>query len=98
MLAGTVATIPMLFIGGVVLSMQKDVMLSLLLMVFIPIIVFVVIRVGKKVLPLWDQSDLYIDKQNAIMRERLRGIRVIRAFNSEGRAWRPISAMTMTAS
>lgn len=85
MLAGTVATIPMLFIGGVVLSLQKDVALSLLLMVFIPIIVFVVIRVGKKVLPLWDRSDLYIDKQNAIMRERLRGIRVIRAFNSEGR-------------
>ena len=85
MLAGTVATIPMLFIGGVVLSMQKDVALSLLLLIFIPVIVFVVIRVGKKVLPLWDRSDLYIDKQNAIMRERLRGIRVIRAFNSEAR-------------
>lgn len=85
MLAGTVATIPMLFIGGVVLSMQKDVTLSLLLLFFIPIIIFVVIRVGRKVLPLWDQSDLYIDKQNAIMRERLRGIRVIRAFNTEDR-------------
>ncbi len=94
MLAGTVATIPMLFIGGVVLSMQKDIMLSLLLMVFIPIIVFVVIRVGKKVLPLWDQSDLYIDKQNAIMRERLRGIRVIRAFNSEGREHERIADAT----
>lgn len=94
MLAGTVATIPMLFIGGVVLSMQKDVMLSLLLMIFIPIIVFVVIRVGKKVLPLWDQSDLYIDKQNAIMRERLRGIRVIRAFNSEGREHERIADAT----
>ena len=34
-------------------------------------------------LPLWKKSDLYIDKQNGIMRERLRGIRVIRAFNSE---------------
>ena len=83
MLAGTVATIPMLFIGGVVLSMGKDVVLSALLLLFIPIIIFVVIRVGRKVLPLWERSDQYIDRQNAIMRERLRGIRVIRAFHSE---------------
>ena len=83
MLAGTVATIPMLFFGGVVLSMRKDVMLSLILLAFIPIILLTVILIGKKVLPLWDRSDEYIDKQNGIMRERLRGIRVIRAFNSE---------------
>lgn len=83
MLAGTVATIPMLFFGGVVLSMRKDVVLSLILLAFIPIILLVVIFIGKKVLPLWDRSDEYIDKQNGIMRERLRGIRVIRAFNSE---------------
>ena len=83
MLAGTVATIPMLFFGGVVLSMRKDVVLSLILLAFIPIILLTVILIGKKVLPLWDRSDAYIDKQNGIMRERLRGIRVIRAFNSE---------------
>lgn len=85
MLAGTVATIPMLFVGGVVLAMRKDVMLSLILMVFVPIIILAVVFIGKKVLPLWDESDRYIDKQNAIMRERLRGIRVIRAFLSEPR-------------
>lgn len=83
MLAGTVATIPMLFFGGVVLSMRKDIVLSLILLAFIPLILFTVILIGKKVLPLWDRSDKYIDKQNAIMRERLRGIRVIRAFNTE---------------
>ena len=83
MLSGTVATIPMLFIGGFVLALSKDVVLSLILLVFIPIILVAVYFIGKKVLPLWKRSDLYIDKQNAIMRERLRGIRVIRAFNSE---------------
>ncbi len=94
MLAGTVATIPMLFIGGVVLAMRKDVVLSLILMAFIPIIVVAVILVGKRVLPLWEKSDLYIDKQNAIMRERLRGIRVIRAFNSEDREHQRIDEAT----
>lgn len=83
MLSGTVATIPMLFVGGVVLAMRKDVVLSLILLAFIPVILVAVIFVGKKVLPLWEESDRYIDRQNAIMRERLRGIRVIRAFNSE---------------
>lgn len=83
MLCGTVATIPMLFIGGVVLAMRKDVRLSLILLAFIPVILLGGWLAGKKVLPLWKKSDLYIDKQNGIMRERLRGIRVIRAFNSE---------------
>ncbi len=83
MLCGTVATIPMLFIGGFVLALSKDVVLSMILLAFIPIILLAVYFIGKKVLPLWERSDLYIDKQNAIMRERLRGIRVIRAFNSE---------------
>lgn len=85
MLCGTVATIPMLFLGGVILSMSKDVLLSLILLIFIPLIVVIVLAIGRKVLPLWKRSDLYIDRQNAIMRERLRGIRVIRAFRSEDR-------------
>ncbi len=85
MLCGTVATIPMLFLGGVILAMAKDVVLSLILLIFVPIILVIVLAIGRKVLPLWKRSDLYIDRQNAIMRERLRGIRVIRAFRSENR-------------
>ena len=82
-LCGTVFMIPVLFFGGVILAMMKDVWLSLLLLVFVPVILAVVLRVGKKIVPLWEKADEYIDKQNAIMRERLRGIRVIRAFNAE---------------
>ena len=85
MLCGTVATIPMLFLGGVILSMAKDVFLSLILLFVIPVILVIVLAIGRKVFPLWKRSDKYIDRQNAIMRERLRGIRVIRAFRSEER-------------
>lgn len=94
MLAGTVATIPMLLLGGVILSMCKDVTLSLFLIAFIPVILIVVILIGKRVLPFWEMSDEYIDKQNGIMRERLRGIRVIRAFNSEPREQKRIADAT----
>lgn len=82
-LCGTVITIPVLFFGGVILSMLKDVTLSLTMLAFVPLILVLVAVLGRKIVPLWEQSDEYIDKQNAIMRERLRGIRVIRAFGAE---------------
>ena len=82
-LSGTVVTIPVLFFGGVILAMRKDIFLSLLLLAFIPVIFAVVLLVGKRIMPLWEKSDEYIDKQNAVMRQRLRGIRVIRAFGAE---------------
>ncbi len=96
MLSGTVATIPMLFVGGIVLAMAKDVTLSLILLIFVPVILCIVILIGRRVLPLWERSDLYIDKQNAIMRERLRGIRVIRAFRKENHEHERIAEATHT--
>lgn len=93
-LSGTVITIPVLFLGGVVLAMRKDVMLSLTMLAFVPVILAVVIIVGKKIVPLWMKSDEYIDIQNGLMRERLRGIRVIRAFNAEPKEHERIAEAT----
>ena len=95
-MSGTIITIPVLFFGGVILSMMKDVTLSLTLLAFIPVIMAVVIATGKKILPLWEKSDEYIDIQNGIMRERLRGIRVIRAFNAEDKEHERIADATRT--
>lgn len=82
-LCGTIVMIPVLFIGGVVLAMRKDVLLSMLMLLVVPVIMAVVLLVGKRIVPLWEKADEYIDKQNSLMRQRLRGIRVIRAFNAE---------------
>ncbi len=90
-LCGTVMMIPVLFIGGVVLAVRKDALLSLLMLAFVPVIMAVVLRVGKQIVPLWEKADEYIDKQNDLMRQRLRGIRVIRAFNAEDREHGKIS-------
>ena len=94
MLSGTVATIPILFLGGVLLALRKDVVLSLVMFAFIPFILLAVILVGRKVVPLWINSDKYIDRQNAILRERLRGIRVIRAFLAEPREHKRLADAT----
>ena len=56
-----------------------------MLLAFVPLLTLIVVLLGKRVLPLWGKSDDYIDVQNALLRERLRGIRVIRAFNTEKR-------------
>lgn len=84
-LCGTIVMVPVLFLGGVLLALSKDVLLSLLMLLFVPVIMVVVLLVGKKIVPLWERADEYIDKQNSLMRQRLRGIRVIRAFNAEDR-------------
>lgn len=93
-LSGSLTTIPILFFGGVILSLRKDALLSLLMLAFVPAIVVIVFIVGKKIVPLWEKSDEYIDKQNHLVRQRLRGIRVIRAFNAENKEHDQIAEAT----
>lgn len=76
-------TIPVLVIGGTVLALMKNVWLALIMFSCTPILIVALIIVSRKIMPLWDTADKYIDKQNSIIRERLMGIRVIRAFNRE---------------
>lgn len=83
LISGSLITIPVLLIGGVVLVMRKDVTLSLVLLAFVPLVFVAVLPISKTVHPLHRESDRYIDIQNDLMRERLHGIRVIRAFGRE---------------
>lgn len=94
MLSGSVVTIPVLFLGGVLLAMRKDTVLALIMLVFVPVVFVIVTVIGRKIEPLWVISDSYVDKQNDIVRERLHGIRVIRAFNSEPREHKLIDEAT----
>ena len=94
MLSGSVVTIPVLFLGGVLLAMRKDAVLALIMLVFVPVVFIIVTAVGRKIEPLWVISDSYVDKQNDIVRERLHGIRVIRTFNSEPREHKRIDEAT----
>lgn len=95
-LCGTIITIPVLFFGGVILALLKDVTLALTMLAFVPIIFVLVIVLGRKIVPLWEKSDEYIDRQNDIMRERLRGIRVIRAFGAEDKEHGRVADATRT--
>ncbi|MEA4966148.1 MAG: ABC transporter ATP-binding protein [Oscillospiraceae bacterium] len=94
LVSGSIVTIPVLFVGGTALAMWKDATLALILLAFVPLVMAVVFLVGHKIAPLYRESDKYIDVQNDIMRERLHGIRVIRAFNKEPREQRRIEDAT----
>ncbi|MEG1528098.1 MAG: ABC transporter ATP-binding protein [Clostridia bacterium] len=74
---------PMMFIGGVVMSFLSNVELALILLAITPIILTVVVLIGRKMTKLWDKADESMDMQSKVMRERLNGIRVIRSFDKE---------------
>lgn len=86
--------VPVALLGGVTLAFFKDLTLALILSAATVIVVAVVFFVVKKLYPLWERSDLYCDKQNNLVRERLSGIRVIRAFDKEEIEHEKISAAT----
>lgn len=94
MLSSNIITIPVLFFGGVVLAFSKDSTLALIILLAMPVIMLLVLAIGRKVEPLWKISDEYCDKQNDLVRERLHGIRVIRAFNREGQEQNRIAEAT----
>lgn len=74
---------PFMLIGGLVMAFSKDVTLSIVIVVAIPIIVIFVTVIMKFGFPLFQKIQTKIDQMNRVFRENLTGIRVIRAFNKE---------------
>ncbi|HQR80104.1 MAG TPA: ABC transporter ATP-binding protein [Actinomycetota bacterium] len=71
---------PLTMIGGVFMAVHTDVTLSALLLVIIPVMAVVIGILVWKMVPLFRSMQVKIDRINAVLRENLAGIRVIRAF------------------
>lgn len=87
-------SIPVMFIGGTVLTIIKDWLLGITMLIAAPIVLVIVVVVSKNMNGLWDLSDKYTDMQNSTVRERLSGIRVIRSFDTEEKEHNKISKAT----
>lgn len=72
---------PLMMIGGVVLSFMMNKTLSTIIFIVIPIIAVIALVLVIKVMPMFDIVQKKTDRLNQIVREKLSGIRVIRAFN-----------------
>lgn len=77
----SIISVPIMLIGGITMAIIMDPGLSTVLLVVIPVIALIAVIVAKKVIPLFDKIQKRVDKLNLIVREKISGIRVIRAFN-----------------
>ncbi len=72
---------PIMLLGGVVMALVLNPKLSLSILIAIPVVVIIAVIISKKVMPLFSVEQKRMDALNKILREKLSGIRVIRAFN-----------------
>jgi len=71
---------PIMCIGGVIMAVRQDAPLSLLIAVIVPVIILILGAVMYKALPLFKIMQKKTDRLNLVAREKLSGVRVIRAF------------------
>lgn len=74
---------PLMCIGGIIMAVSKNLQLSLLFVVVIPLILLSIVLLAKKIVPLFTQVQKRTDRINQVVREKLTGVRVIRAFGTE---------------
>ncbi len=72
---------PMLLIGGIIMMLRMDAVLSLVLIALLPIIALVTYFVTKKSLPLYTKQQTVLDKVVRTVQENITGIRVIKALS-----------------
>ena len=72
---------PIMIVGALIMALRKDVELSKVILVVIPIIIVTIVIIAKFTLPMFQKMQDKIDKLNLVVRENLTGIRVIRVFN-----------------
>ena len=72
---------PIMIVGALIMALRKDVELSKVILVVIPIIIVTIAIIAKFTLPMFQKMQDKIDKLNLVVRENLTGIRVIRVFN-----------------
>jgi ATP-binding cassette subfamily B protein len=80
MLLRTIITTPILLIGGIIMCLKQDVKLSVILLFIVPIIAVVVGITTTRAHPWFKKQQTQVDTLNQVLREKLSGIRVIRAF------------------
>ena len=73
-------TAPIMVVGGVIMAMRQDIEMSGLLVVVMPLIVIIIGLLMRKAIPLFQAMQRKLDRINLVMREKLSGVRVIRAF------------------
>ncbi len=75
-----IISVPVMLVGGVVMAFILNAKLATVIFGVIPIIAVIALVVIKTAIPIFRKRQKLIDKVNSFMREKINGIRVIRAF------------------
>ncbi|MET4587120.1 ATP-binding cassette subfamily B multidrug efflux pump [Pseudarthrobacter sp. PvP022] len=71
---------PAMGIGGIVLALNQDVVLSGIVVAIVPLLVLIMYVIVRRLVPLYRQGQVLIDRISRVLREQIIGANVIRAF------------------
>ncbi len=81
--ATVLVTAPIMCIGGVVMAIHQEAALTWLLLVSVPVMAVANYWIIGHMLPMFRSMQRLIDNINRVLRDRLSGVRVVRAFTRE---------------
>ncbi|MBJ6360316.1 ABC transporter ATP-binding protein [Paenibacillus sp. GCM10012307] len=81
MMFGMMIRAPIMLIGGIILAVSRDAMLSLIFLASLPVLACLIFLIMRTAIPLFRSLQNKTDRLNLLLRESLTGLRVIRAFN-----------------
>lgn len=76
---------PILLIGGILITVMMEPVMTMVLVAVLPLIAVVVYTVSRRGVPLYRELQEGIDAMTRVVRENAQGIRVIKALNREAR-------------
>ena len=71
---------PVMCLGGIIMALRQDVRLSMSIIIIVPVMGVTLAIIMQRALPLFQAMQVKIDRLNQVVREKLSGVRVIRAF------------------
>ncbi|MFJ9417903.1 ABC transporter ATP-binding protein [Streptomyces sp. NPDC101227] len=77
---GVVVSAPLMCVGSVALALQQDIELSLLLVALVVVLGMSFGLILSRTDPFYARMQKYLDRINGLLRERITGVRVVRAF------------------
>jgi len=79
---------PIMCVGGIIMAVTRDAHLSVVFAVAIPALAAIITGIAMAGVPLFRELQKRLDRLNLVVREKLSGIRVVRAFGREAREQR----------
>ena len=74
---------PLMMFGAIFMAFSKNASMALIFIAIMPVLIAIIVAVAKFAIPLSTSLQKKVDRINLVIREKLTGIRVIRAFTKD---------------